>query len=92
MGGRPHSPAVLIVCDRYLRVCSDEQSLPPGARLAPDLLVDRPDNEIMDRWCALFKGPLLIQRYREGDVLSTAESATVSDIVNVWRNKFSSIR
>ena len=39
---------------------------------------------------ALFKGPLLIQRYREGDALSTAESATVSDIVNVWRNKLSS--
>ena len=60
-------------------------------KLAPDQRVDRSDDEIMDRWCALFKGPLLIQRYRPGDALSTAESATVSDIVNVWRNKLSSI-
>ncbi|MCP4332322.1 MAG: transposase [Gammaproteobacteria bacterium] len=60
-------------------------------KLAPDQLVDRSDDEIMDRWSALFKGPILIQRYREGDALSTAERATVSDIVNVWRNKLSSI-
>jgi REP element-mobilizing transposase RayT len=60
-------------------------------KLAPDQLVDRSEDEIMDRWCALFKGPLLIQRYREGDALSTAERVTVSDIVNVWRNKLSSI-
>ena len=60
-------------------------------KLSPDQRVDRSDDEIMDRWCALFKGPLLIQRYREGDALSTAENATVSDIVNVWRNKLSSI-
>jgi REP element-mobilizing transposase RayT len=60
-------------------------------KLSPDQLLDRSDDEIMDRWCALFKGPLLIQRHRQGDVLSAAESATVSDIVNVWRNKLSSI-
>ena len=60
-------------------------------KLAPDQLNDRSDDEVMDRWCALFKGPLLIQRYRKGDALSAAESATVSDIVNVWRNKLSSI-
>ena len=45
-------------------------------KLAPDQLNDRSDDEIMDRWCALFKGPLLIQRYREGDALSTAERVT----------------
>ena len=60
-------------------------------KLSPDQRVDRSADEIMDRWCALFKGLLLIQRYRQGGVLSIAESATVSDIVNVWRNKLSSI-
>ena len=60
-------------------------------KLSPDQLVDRSDDEIMDRWCALFKGPLLIQRYREGHALSTAEQVTVRDIVNVWRDKLSSI-
>jgi REP element-mobilizing transposase RayT len=60
-------------------------------KLSPDQLVGRSDDDIMDRWCALFKGPLLIQRFRQGEVLTTAENATVSDIVKVWRNKLSSI-
>jgi hypothetical protein len=39
----------------------------------------------------LFKGPLLVQRYRQGDTLSGAERATVSDTVNIWRAKLRSI-
>ncbi|MCP4389501.1 MAG: transposase [Gammaproteobacteria bacterium] len=49
------------------------------------------DDQIMDRWCTLFKGPLLIQRYRSGEALSAPEFATLGDIVNVWRGKLSSI-
>ena len=45
----------------------------------------------MDRWRALFKGPLLIQRYRDGEDLKPLERSTVSDIVNIWRSKLSSI-
>ena len=45
----------------------------------------------MDRWCALFKGPLLIQQYRSGGSLTSPERTTVSDIVNVWRTKLASI-
>ena len=60
-------------------------------KLAPNQLEDLSNDQIMDRWCALFKGPLLIQRYREGDALSTAERSTVDEIVNVWRNKLASI-
>ncbi len=43
----------------------------------------------MDRWFAMFKGPSLAQRYRDGETLSAPELATVSDIVNVWRQKLS---
>jgi hypothetical protein len=45
----------------------------------------------MERWCALFKGPLLIQNYRSGQDLNPFERAGVSDIVNVWRKRLSSI-
>lgn len=38
---------------------------------------------VMDRWCALFKGPLLVQRHRSGEALTPAERATVGDIVSV---------
>ena len=60
-------------------------------KLCPDQLGTLCDEQIMDRWCALFKGPLLVQRYRSGETLSSPERATVTDIVNVWRRKLASI-
>ena len=39
----------------------------------------------------MFKGPLLIQRYRDGEALMPFERSTVSDIVTVWRQKLASI-
>ena len=60
-------------------------------KLCPEQLNNHSDDQIMERWCALFKGPLLIQRYRDGEDLKAFEKSTVSDIVNVWRSKLSSI-
>jgi REP element-mobilizing transposase RayT len=60
-------------------------------KVCPEQLIDLSDKEIMNRWCALFKGPLLIQRYRSGEALTPFEQSTVSDIVNVWRSKLASI-
>jgi REP element-mobilizing transposase RayT len=60
-------------------------------KVCPEQLNDLSDEEIMDRWCALFKGPFLVQRYRSGEALTPFERSTVSDIVNVWRSKLSSI-
>jgi hypothetical protein len=60
-------------------------------KACPDQLEDLSDDDIMDRWCALFKGPLLIQRYRDGEDLEAFERATISDIVNVWRSRLFSI-
>jgi REP element-mobilizing transposase RayT len=60
-------------------------------KLCPEQLEGLSDDEIIDRWCALFKGPLLIQRYRAGEDLKPFERTTVSDIVKVWRKKLASI-
>ena len=60
-------------------------------KVCPDQLDDLSDDDIMDRWCALFRGPLLIQCYRDREVLKAFERATISDIVNVWRSRLSSI-
>jgi hypothetical protein len=54
-------------------------------KLCPEQFDDLPDEAILDRWCALFKGPVLVQRYRAGEPLSVAERETLSDIVAVWR-------
>jgi REP element-mobilizing transposase RayT len=60
-------------------------------KMSPEQFNNLSDDQIMDRWCTLFKGPLLVQRYRKGDQLTTPERTTVADIVNVWRGKLSSI-
>ncbi len=60
-------------------------------KICPEQLDDLADEEIMDRWCALFKGPLLIQSYRNGEDLKPFEQSAVSDIINVWRSRLSSI-
>ncbi|NCF36997.1 MAG: transposase [Gammaproteobacteria bacterium] len=60
-------------------------------KICPEQIEEISDNDVMNRWCALFKGPLLIQRYRDGEDLKSFERTTVSDIVNVWRSKLSSI-
>ncbi len=60
-------------------------------KLCPEQLDDLTDDQIMERWCALFKGPLLVQRYRCGESLSPPELSAVRDIVKVWRDKLSSV-
>ena len=60
-------------------------------KLCPEQIEALSDDDVMDRWCALFKGPLLIQRYRDGEDLKPFERTTVSDIVKVWRKKLASI-
>lgn len=60
-------------------------------KVCPEQLEALREDEIVDRWCALFKGPLLIQNYRNGEELKPLERAAVSDIVNVWRSKLASI-
>ncbi|MCB1675762.1 MAG: transposase [Halioglobus sp.] len=48
---------------------------------------DWTDDEVIARWLQLYKGPLLIHRYREAGTLSPAERDTVIDIVAVWRKR-----
>ncbi len=60
-------------------------------KLGPGQLDDLDDEQIIKRWCALFKGPLLVQRYRSGEPLSAPEISTIKDIVKVWRGKLASI-
>ena len=60
-------------------------------KLCPEQFDELDDDDIMARWCALFKGPLLVQRYRRGKRLSSPELSTLRDIVRVWRTKLASI-
>ena len=49
------------------------------------------DDEVLNRWTSLFRGPMLVQRYRAGDPLSNAELATVKSLASVFRNRLGSL-
>lgn len=48
-------------------------------------------DEVLDRWCLLFKGPELVQRYRAGGELSDTEYTAISDYVERYRERLSSL-
>jgi len=48
-------------------------------------------DEVMEHWCSLFKGNMLVNRYRRGESLTKAELNTIDDIVAVWRKRLMDI-
>ena len=45
------------------------------------------DADVLQRWTALFKGPLLVQRYLAGEALAGAEKDAVSATIAVYRKR-----
>ena len=48
-------------------------------------------DEVINRWCELFGGNLLVKRYKQGEPLSTVERNAVLDIVEIWRSRLGDI-
>jgi len=49
------------------------------------------DDELIRRWTALFKRPVLIQRYQEGKCTSKAELYAVKKLLKLWRARLMEI-
>ena len=49
------------------------------------------DDEVLERWCRLFKGPELVRMYRDGETLSQAEHRHVTDLAATWRERLTDI-
>ncbi len=60
-------------------------------RLAPEEAGGLSCQQVIERWCSLFRGPLLVQRCQAGEALSAAERLVVDDIVAVWRERLSDL-
>jgi REP element-mobilizing transposase RayT len=56
-------------------------------KLSPDEAKDWSDDEVLQRWTSLFRGPLLVQRYRAGESLSAEEQDTVRATAAVYRRR-----
>ncbi|MBT8077965.1 MAG: hypothetical protein KJO31_05275 [Gammaproteobacteria bacterium] len=49
------------------------------------------EQDVLKRWAALFRGPLLVQKAVAGERLSEAEQDTLRSIVTVYRQRLSSL-
>lgn len=49
------------------------------------------DDEVIDRWLTLYRGPNLVQRYKKGEPLLPAEMDKVLEHAQTWRTRLSSI-
>ena len=60
-------------------------------KLIPEESKGWSDDEVLDRWTALFKGPLLVQRYRAGESMHETEIDAVRAIAAVYRARLGSL-
>ncbi|MCG8315177.1 MAG: transposase [Pseudomonadales bacterium] len=60
-------------------------------RVDRDAVIQLTDDEVIERWQMLFKGPVLVQRYQQGQLGTKAEYDTVADIIAVWRERLTDI-
>lgn len=60
-------------------------------KLIPEEANQWSDDDVLQRWTALFKGPLLVQRQRAGETLSAIEREAVSSMAAVYRSRLSSL-
>lgn len=48
---------------------------------------DWSDEEVLERWLTLYRGTILVQRYRRGEILAQYEREAVSDTIQIWRRR-----
>ncbi|SFQ22492.1 hypothetical protein SAMN03084138_04414 [Enterovibrio norvegicus DSM 15893] len=48
-------------------------------------------HDVIERWLAFHQGPSLVQRFMQGDKLSEAETERCGEIIEVWRERLTSI-
>jgi hypothetical protein len=60
-------------------------------QLAPDDLRLVSDETVLQRWGCLYKGPLLLQRYLNGDALVDAEAEQLTTLAAIYRKRLTSL-
>ena len=60
-------------------------------KILPDEINQLSNEEIVERWCSLFKGPILVQQWQAGEPLCSAELQTVDDCIKLYRKRLASL-
>jgi hypothetical protein len=56
-------------------------------RIDLDQALQWSDEEVVDRWCKLFNGEVIVNRWRCGELLCKAEETVVTSVIEEWRNR-----
>jgi REP element-mobilizing transposase RayT len=49
------------------------------------------DDEVIERWFMLYKGPVLVRKYHSGFEMTEAEKNKAREVVSIWRERLSNI-
>ncbi|MFC4260035.1 transposase [Marinobacter lacisalsi] len=60
-------------------------------KLYPQQAESWSDDDVLNRWTSLFKGPLLVQRYQSGEDLHEAELRSVKQTIGVYRQRLTDL-
>ncbi len=60
-------------------------------KLCPEQVEELSNKHVVKRWSSLLKGPLLLQKWRDGETLQPAELQAVSDSIDVYRRRLTSL-
>ncbi|SES67734.1 hypothetical protein SAMN04487962_101139 [Marinobacter segnicrescens] len=60
-------------------------------KLCPEQSEAWTDDDVLERWCSLYKGPLIVQRYLKGERLMEAERRFLERTVSVYRTRLTDL-
>jgi REP element-mobilizing transposase RayT len=60
-------------------------------KLTPETIENWTDDEVLQRWTSLFKGPLLVQKKLNGQPLDTAEKHSLELWLNTYRERLANL-
>ncbi|MGH1543068.1 MAG: transposase, partial [Arenicella sp.] len=56
-------------------------------KLSPEQSTLWTDKETAERWCSIYKGPLLVRNWLQGEQVTPAQQQTINSIIAVWRKR-----
>ncbi len=60
-------------------------------KLSPEITDTWSNDEVLNRWCSLYAGNLLVQRFRAGEFLSAGELSKISELVDLYRKRLADL-
>ena len=60
-------------------------------KISPEQIESLTDTEVYQRWNCLYKGPILVQKWANGEAMHEAEQAVVDKCIKMYRERLSGI-